>query len=242
MSTTLATRVLVASLIALPLSAQQPTTSPAPIVPQITTASIGEAKVAPDRAHIQIAIQTRAATAALAGSANAKKQRAIIDTLRALGFAAEQLTTTGYSVQPEMRYDKEGGAPQVVGYVVSNSIRADASRIDQIGPAIDAALAKGANNIDQLELYSSKSDEARRVALANAVTKARADAEAMARAAGGTLGRLLELSSSEMPSPIQPIAFAAARMAKDSSTPIEPGEETIRTSVSARWEFVPAAR
>lgn len=241
MSVKLVGRALAALVFAIPASAQQPT-PPYAIPPQIVTSAVGEAKLTPDRARIQIAVQTRAATAAAAGASNAKKQRAVIDTLRSLGFTAEQLTTTGYSVQPEMQYDKEGGTPRVVGYVVTNSIRAEASRFDLVGPAIDAALAKGANSIDQLELYSSRADEARRASLADAVGKARADAEAMAKAAGGALGRLLELSSSEQPSPVQPFAVAAVRMAKDSSTPIEPGESTVRTSIMARWEFVPGSR
>ena len=235
-------RAFAVLLFALPASAQQPIAPPPPVIPQIVTSGVGEAKVTPDRARIQIAVQTRAATAAAAASANGKKQRAVIDTLRGLGFTAEQLSTTAYSVQPEMQYDKDGGAPRVVGYVVANTIRADAPRFDLIGPAIDAALAKGANSIDQLELYSSRAEDARRTSLADAVGKARADAEVMAKAAGGSLGRLMELASAEQPSPIQPFALAAVRMAKDSSTPIEPGQATVRASVTARWEFVPTQR
>jgi len=242
MSVRVVRRALGISLFALPASAQLPGAPPAPVAPQIAAAGLGESRVIPDRARIQIAVQTRATTAAAAGAANAKKQRAVIDTLRALGVAADQITTTAYSVQPEMQYDKDGGTPRVVGYVVTNGLRVEASRFDLIAPAIDAALAKGANSIDQLELFSSRADEARRASLADAVGKARADAETMARAAGGSLGRLLELVSGEQVSPVQPFAVAQVRMAKASSTPIEPGETTVRTSVSARWEFVPAPR
>lgn len=242
MSVRLVWRIIIASGFAVPAAAQQPIAPPVTPVAQIVTSGAGEAKVTPDRARIQIGVQSRATTAAAAGSANAKKQKAVIDTLRALGLTADQITTTNYSVQPDMQYDKDGGAPRVVGYLVTNSIRADISRFDLIGPAVDASLAKGANSIDQLELYSSRSEDARRASLADAVAKARADAEVMAEAAGGSLGRLLELASGESPSPIQPLAVAAIRMAKASSTPIEPGEATIRTSVSGRWEFVPPSR
>jgi len=235
-------RIVAASLFSLPAAAQQPVATPSVLVPQIVTAGVGEAKVTPDRARIQIAVQTRAVTAAAAGTANARKQRSVIDTLRALGLTAEQITTTAYTVQPDMQYDKDGGAPKVVGYVVTNSIRAELSRFDLVGPAIDASLAKGANNIDQLELYSSRAEDARRASLADAVVQARADAQVMARAAGGSLGRLLEVASAEAPSPIQPLAMAAMRQAKVSSTPIEPGETTVRTSVTARWEFIPPPR
>ena len=85
--------------------------------------------------------------------------------------------------------------PKVTGYTVTNTVRADVRRIDDVGKLIDAALAKGANEISSLQFYSSKADSARRAALAAAVADARADAEVLARAAGGTLGALVELST-----------------------------------------------
>jgi uncharacterized protein YggE len=184
------------------------------------------------------AVETRAATAAKAGADNAKRQKAVIDSLRKQGLGEGQISTTGYSVAPEMRYD--GKQPQVVGYVARNTVRAEVSKIDQVGTLIDAALGAGANVVSSLRFYSSKADEARKTALADAVAKARSDAEAMAKAAGGTLGTLLELSTAGVARPMGE-EFAMARMAAAdaSQTPIEPGEQTVNVFVSARWAFVP---
>ena len=115
----------------------------------------------------------------------------------------------------------------------------DVRRIDQVGPVIDAALAAGANQINSLSFGISGADSARRVALANAVTKARTDAEIMARAAGGTLGELIELQAMEayIPSP-RPVAMESMKMANADAVPIEAGQETIRAQVMARWQFV----
>ena len=56
-----------------PLSAQQPAIIPTiDQVPQIAVAARGEIKVTPDRANIQISVQTRAATAAAAANENAR--------------------------------------------------------------------------------------------------------------------------------------------------------------------------
>src|SRR5476649_1159893 len=110
-----------------------------------------------------------------------------------------------------MQYSPNNNAPpRVTGYTVTNTVRADVRRLDDVGRIIDAALAKGANEISSLQFYSSKADSVRRAALGAAVTGARADAEALARAAGGTLGALLELSSSE--SPNRPGAMVMTRM------------------------------
>ena len=211
--------------------------TPAPI-PQISTSANGEARVQPDRATIMFAVETRTQTAAKAGSDNAKRQKAVIDSLRRQGIGEGQISTTGYSVAPEMRYD--GKQPQVVGYVARNTVRVEVAKIEQVGALIDGALGAGANVVSSLRFYSSKADEARKAALADAVSKARSDADAMAKAAGGTLGTLIELSTSGAARPMGE-EFAMARMATADAapTPIEPGEQTVTVFVSARWAFVP---
>lgn len=206
--------------------------------PQIATSGVGEARISPDRATIFIGVQTKATTAAAAGTENARRQRAILDTLKAMGLTSEQLSTANYSVSPEMQYSPNGTTPpRVTGYTVSNTVRAEVRRLDDVGKVIDAALAKGANEISSLQFFSSKADSVRRVALSVAVMNARADAEALARAAGGSLGQLLELSTSESPS--RPVPIVMARMAEaKQSTPIEAGEQSFSASVSARWAFL----
>jgi len=177
--------------------------------------------------------------AAAAGAENARRQKAILDTLRSLGLTSEQLSTVNYNVQPEMQYSPTGNVPpKVTGYIVTNTVRADVRRLEDVARIIDASLAKGANEISSLQFYSSKADSTRRAALAAAVADARADAETLARAAGGSLGSLLELSTSE--SPPRPVSQrslmgGAAAMEK---TPIEPGQQTVVAQVTARWAFV----
>lgn len=223
------------SALAAQISAPQPP-------PQIVTSGEGEAQVAPDRARINVAVETRGATAAAAANENARIQRAVVERLKALGIPAERISTIGYSVQPEYNYDQQGRTPpRVSGYVARNTVRADVWRIDQVAPVIDAALAAGANSIGGLDFYSSREDAVRREALANAVRQARADAETMAVAAGGRLGPLIELSAGGFfrpppPRPMMEMRASAAMQAAD--TPIEPGEQTIRTNVTARWQFV----
>lgn len=228
---------VIAAVIAAPVAAQSVTNgSPAP---QIVVTGNGQANVSPDRATIYLGVQTRAATAAAAGSANATRLRAILDTLRVVGLTSEQLSTVNYNVSPEMQYSPTGATPpKVIGYVVTNQVRAELRRIEDVARAIDAALAKGSNEVSSLQFYSSKADSARRAALASAVADARADAEVLARAAGGSLGMLLEVSSSE--TPIRPVpVMRMEMMAAQKATPIEAGQQTISATVTARWAFIP---
>lgn len=213
----------------------------APSVPTIVTAGQGEAKVTPDRASVMVNVQTRAATAAAAGSLNAQRSRAVLDALAKLGLPKDQLSTEGYNVYPETRYDSSGGSPRVTGYVVTNTVRAETHRPEQAGAIVDAALGAGANLINSLAFYASSIDIPRREAIATAVGNARADAEAMAKAAGGSLGALLELSTQGPTAPPRPMydLSARAKMAQAEPTPINPGEQTVSVYVNARWQFVP---
>jgi uncharacterized protein len=215
---------------------------PSSHVPVLSTSGQGEARVTPDRASVMVNIQTRGATAAGAATDNAQRTRAVLDALMRLGLTRDQLGTEGYSVYPEMQYDKNGSAPRVVGYVVTNSVRADTKRPDQAGAIVDASLGAGANLIGSLTFYASSIDEARRQAIASAVAGARADAEAMARAAGGSLGALIELSTGGPtipPRPMYDVAIRSKTMQAE-PTPVNPALQTVTVFVTARWQFNPS--
>jgi uncharacterized protein YggE len=209
-------------------------------IPQIAVTGRGEVKISPDRATIQVSVQTRAATAAAAASENATKQQSVLTALRALGLESDQLSTINYNVYPEQRY-QQGKEPVIVAYNVTNTILVDVRKLNQVGPVIDAALSHGANIITSLQFYASNTETARRSAIATAIEKARADAEAAARAAHGSLGSLLEINiGAYSPPPPRPIMMArvAGGVAQMDSTPINPGEETLSVEVSTRWRFV----
>lgn len=205
----------------------------------IVTSGTGEAKVTPDRAAVMVNVQTRASTAAAAAAENARRTTAVLDAVGKLGVPKSQLTTEGYSVNPEMVYGS-GQTPRVTGYVVTNTVRAETHRPDQAGAIIDAALGAGANMINGLSFYAASIDEPRREAIAAAVASARADAEAMAHAAGGSLGDLLELSTQGPTIPPRPMydMSVMARKADAAPTPVNPGEQNVSVFVSARWRFV----
>lgn len=212
------------------------------LTPSIVTSGTAETKVTPDRAAVMVNVQTRASTAAAAASENARRTAAVLDALGRLGLPKSQLSTEGYSVNPEMVYGS-GQAPRVTGYVVTNTVRAETHRPEQAGAIVDAALGAGANMINGLSFYASSIEAPRREAITEAVANARAEAEAMARAAGGSLGNLIELSTQGPIVPPRPM-YDMSMMARKAEvaaapTPINPGEQTINVFVNARWQFVP---
>jgi len=232
--------VVAAICVPVHLAAQSPAPQ-RPAEPSVVSSGQGEAKVTPDRVSVLVNVQTRAQTAAAAAAENARRTRAVLDALAGLGLTKDQLSTEGYSAYPEMRYDRDGSSPQVIGYVVTNTVRAESKRIDQAGQIIDTALGAGANVINSLSFYAESIEAPRRQAIAEAVASARADAEAMARAAGGRLGTLLELSTQGPTVPPRPMFDLAARgkVAMAEQTPINPGQQTVTVFVTSRWAFLP---
>lgn len=232
----------VLTLFSTPVIAQQPDSNTS--IPQIGVSARGEVKVVPDRATIQISVQTKAETAAAAATVNARKQKAVIDALRALGIGSSDIATISYSVYPEQRYEPNR-EPVVVGYNVTNTLSVELKSLTLLGPAIDAALAKGANMITSLQFYASNTEAARQEAIALAVRKARSDAESAARAAGGSITGLLEVSiGAYFPPPPRPFELKARGTVAsvESDTPISPGDQTVAVDITTRWRFAPSGR
>lgn len=212
--------------------------------PQVSVASRGEVRVNPDRATIQVSVQTRSSTAAAAASENASKQKAVIGALKALGLKDAEISTSDYSVNPEQRYEPNK-EPVVVGYTVTNTLSVEVTSLKLVGPVIDAALAKGANMINSLQFSSSNTEDARRNAIGLAIAHARADAEAAAKAAGGSLGQLLEvIIGAYYAPPPRPFDMKGRVLmaASAEQTPINPGEQTITVDVNTRWEYLGVRR
>jgi uncharacterized protein YggE len=81
--------------------------------------------------------------------------------------------------------------------------------------------------------------------MSEAVRQARLDADAMARAAGGSLGRLLSLASTGIAQPLYNVLDSyqlqgvVATGASRQITTIVPGELIVSAQVLGRWEFLP---
>lgn len=224
-------------LLALPLvllpataAAQQPSAPPAR--PHVVATAESEVQVTPDRALVDVAVETRAPTAAAAE--NARLMAAVREAVLGAGVPAAAVSGGGYSVTAQTVYDQ--GTQRQDGYRAANTLRVETDRFDRLGAVVDAALAAGANRVEGVRYTIGDPTAARRQAIEAAVARARADAEAMARAAGGSLGPLLELSTARSAAPgvVSDIALRAA----PGETSITPRRLGVRATVLARWAFV----
>jgi uncharacterized protein YggE len=198
---------------------------PAHTEDSVTVSGVGEVDAVPNEAKMSFGAETRRPTAQAAVAANADVMRKIINALRQAG--GRELATQWVSVYP---FTDESGA--VNGYSASNSVSA-VSDVDDAPALIDAAAEAGANQISGPGLSSSNAEALYRQALAKAIADARLNAEALARAAGRSLGEITTIveGGASQPEPLYDRAQAAA----DSATPIEPGKQQTSATVSVTF-------
>ena len=196
----------------------------------VTVSGTGAVVVVPDRVALSFGVNTRGDTAVAALSANSAAMRKLIAALKAAGIAAKDIQTTQVSVSAEYDDDERN----ILGYEASNGVSVDVKNVDLAGALIDAAVKAGANEVDGPTLYRSNSEELARQALRDAVADARKNAEAIAAAAGVTLGKVLTVNVNDA-TPI----YRAKRMeaAAPADTPIEPGTQDIQATVSVTFEL-----
>lgn len=211
--------------------------------PEVIASGRGEMRVAPSTASVVISVTTRASTAAAAASANASKLATTITAIRATGVPAADIVTMGYNVGQNWDYTQSGRQP--AGFIARNSVRVEVRKLDDLGRIIDAALAGGATEVASVQFGAPTTADARRSALASAVSEARADAEAMAAAAGGRLGRVISITTGNASFPMEQ-DYAVRELAEGNApspmTNISPRDLTINATVTVRWEFVPGNR
>ncbi|MEK7406952.1 MAG: SIMPL domain-containing protein [Acidobacteriota bacterium] len=215
----------------------------APKPPRPYVRATGEATVSvrPDQAQIDIGVVTEAATAQAAGAQNATRLEAVLAELRkALGAGAE-IKSSGYSLNPNRRYPKDGGQPVIVGYTATNVVQVKTKDLAGVGKVIDLATQSGANAIHGLYFTLKDEQAARAKALGEATLKARSQAEAMAAALGLKILRVISIEQGEpmMIRPLREMPMARMAEAMAAPTPVEPGTIDVRATVTVTAELGP---
>jgi uncharacterized protein YggE len=221
------------------LAADTPASEPAP---RITVNGSGEAFAPAARARLTIGIQTQALTAAMAGADGARLAQAVSSALRTAGLPTADLKSTHLLINPQWIYDNQTRQRRHSGYQADTTLIIDTPALDKLGAWVDAALTAGATNVSDPTFEPADEIALRRLAVSRAVQNARGDAEAMATAAGGALGDLLQLNGGQIfgePAPVMRTMAMAAPAAGGPATNIVAGDIHVAATVSGVWRFLP---
>ncbi|MEP6976452.1 MAG: SIMPL domain-containing protein [Thermoleophilia bacterium] len=193
----------------------------------ITVNGTGAVRAVPDRADFSFGVQSTGRTASAALDANSAEMRKVIAALREAGVAAADIQTQQVALSPRLADNGE----TILGYIAQNTVSAHLRDLGRAGAVIDAAVGAGANQVFGPSLSRSNEAELYRNALRSSVADARTKAQAIAAAAGVTLGAVIGVTETGgAPVPIEGKAGAAT-----DATPIEPGTQDIQASVTVTF-------
>ncbi len=209
--------------------------------PCLVVTGSAEARVAPDLATLSIGVTVQSKTAQDAqNEANTKAADFIAKAKKLLGDKGTVQTgaINLYPVYSEQTMPSDRPfTPQIVAYRAENVLSIRVTDFSLVGPVIDSAVASGLNNVQSVSFGLKDDTDARMQALGDAVQQARKKAEVMARAAGVTLGAIVEISEQGarvMPFEAQPM-MAARSGGAPSPTPVEPGAVVVNGDVTIKF-------
>ncbi len=207
---------------------------------QVVVSATGRVSVKPDMAKFDVVVKSDAKTADKAATDTAEKYRAVQKSLRTEGISLDDSPTASYTVAPRSEWDQSLGKSILKGYTARHVISVKVRILEKIGRAIDAVVGAGADEVQSITFSSSQYDMLRQEALVAAVENARRDAGVMAKAAGGRIGQLMEVSVNQPSYRDHPQMDVMAMRAAPSaiSTEIAPKEQDIMVTISSRWRFV----
>ncbi len=201
----------------------------------VTASGTGTAQAVPDTAEMSFGVTANSANAKSALDSASKTAEQITDAVKKQGVAEEDIQTRDVSVYPQS--SEQNGKQVITGYQANLSVRVKVRDLDKLGDVISAANAAGANNISGPSFTVADPTPARAEAIDEAVADARKSAEAMAKAAGKSVGTVLSISSTDVGSIPTPMFAANAEALATKSVPIEPGQLDITANVQVIFEL-----
>jgi uncharacterized protein YggE len=202
----------------------------------VTASGTGIAQAVPDTAEMSFGVTTTSSNAKSALDDAAKAAEQITSAVKKQGVADEDIQTRDVSVYPQST--DQDGKQVITSYQASLNVQVKVRDIAKLGEIISAANAAGANTISGPGFTIDDPAPVRAQAIDEAVADARKSAEAMAKAAGKSVGAVLSMSSSDAGQVPGPMYREAADMAGGGTdVPIEPGQLDITANVVVVFEL-----
>jgi uncharacterized protein YggE len=182
----------------------------------------------PTTVTISFSVETDSPKAQAAVRDNAERTERVLGALRKVSDKDTKLRTSGFALSPV--YEK---AERVIGYRVRNTVVLESKDLDKTGTFIDDAAEAGVSRIGNLSFSNDKEEDLRKEAGLEALKRAIRDAEALAKAAGMTIKRILKITYDSREHPTIVVREAAPAAAR---TPIAVGEIPVQVEVLVTFE------
>jgi uncharacterized protein len=207
--------------------------------------------VRPDRALVQLGVQSNGKTPKEVQARNAATISNVIKSLERMGVDSKDIATDYYVIEPIYG---EYESLRIKGYRIYNVIAITMRDVDKTSDAIATAFQAGANQVVNVEFYTSElrkyRDQARDMAMKAAAEKA----SALANAAGADTDCVLNINENTSThfngwnwwyggqnqnlwtqNAVQNVAPSNAGTSSSNDSPVSTGQISIRAEVSATF-------
>ncbi len=209
--------------------------------PILVVTGTGQVEVQPDQAKITLAVISSGKNLEQLQEENSRTVNQVISSLLEKGLQRSQIETSSFNVWPQYSYGRSGEekAPEIIGYQVRNQITVTLNDTKNAGSIIDTALKAGANEVQNISYFLSDSSSVQAMALSQACINANKKANAIARALGLKIGAIISVKESSPTTEIYPVVRVFdGVMAGGESVPIQPGDITVRGTVTITYQIV----
>lgn len=216
------------------LAACSPAASSATETRSLSVSGTGTVYLTPDIAYIYVGVETHNADVSQALADNNVQAQAVVDALKALGVAAEDIQTSNFSIYSMQDYNDVGQA--YTKYVVTNNVYITVRDLSNLGTLLSTVVASGANTINSISFDVSDKTAAQSAARQKAMENATALANELASIGGVRLGEIQTLSYSEY----YPTYYASGMggggaSAPNASVPIQVGQFEVSVTVNVTY-------
>ena len=203
----------------------------------ISATGIGTIQAIPDIAYVSFGIQIENRDASAAMEEMSLQANAIINALKERKVKEEDIKTTGLSLVPVYRWDKETGKSILDYYRASESFRVKCT-VNNAGAILTCAGESGANIIHGISFDISNREELKLEAIKKAMDNAKAQAEISLDGTRYVVTGIKTISIGSIFDQTRGIDMAfAEKGAENIEIPVEGGMLTIRATVQVIYTF-----
>ena len=221
-----------------------------PATDTVTVQGDGQATLPPDVARISFTVENTKTSVSDAQAATTKQANDAIDFVKEQGIADKDIKTLSYNISPQYSYPNPcqfgeicpdyNRTPKVTGYQVSETIQVTMRDLTKVGDMLAGLGKLNVQNLNGPAFALDDSSAGYDAARADAIAKAKTQANLLAKQLGVHLGKIVNFSESSggYAYPMYALGMGASDSSKAVSAPnIPTGENTYNASVSITYEI-----
>ena len=181
----------------------------------ITISAQGKVESKPDLATVDMSVISDAKKTQDAEKKNTTISNKLIEELKKLGIAQDDIKTSNYQIYPIYDYNSGVGIkgstapsdstlpersisqPQIIGYTVRHTLTVKIRKIDAVGNVLKTAAGLGVSEISSVLFSIDDPDALKQQARVKAFENAKAKAQTLADAGGVRLGKIVSFKEEE---------------------------------------------